>query len=176
MCSNYAFVGVFWYISLLCYFHCSRGCYKEAKRGRDRERERERERERAKSETTKPSCYPFDPVRLLSHVSPIALAVLFATLVCAQVLLLLLLLLSSPCLFVGRVCSVIVKSGPSGQSNILRGTLEVSGKYVLRLLWRRWSTPESGSSQLLPCQTGQPCLSGLVINQLVALTPHVSTL
>ena len=44
----------FKYVSLLCYFHCSRGCYKEAKRGRDRER--------AKSETTKPSCYAFDPV------------------------------------------------------------------------------------------------------------------
>ena len=121
------------YVSLLCYFRCSRECYKEAKGGRDREREKER----AQSETTKPSCYAFDPVRLLSHVSPIALAVLFATLVRAQVLL----LLPSPCLFVGRVCSVIVKSGPSGQSNSLRGTLEVSGKYVLRLLWRRWSTP-----------------------------------
>ena len=70
----------FKYVSLLCYFHCSRGCYKEAKRGGDRER--------AKSETTKPSCYAFDPVRLLSHISPIALAVLFPTLVCAQVLLL----------------------------------------------------------------------------------------
>ena len=155
----------FKYVSLLCYFRCSRGGYKEAKRGRDRER--------AKSETTKPSCYAFDPVRLLSPISPIALAVLFPTLVSAQVLLL---LLPSPCLFVGRVCSVIAKSGPSGQLNSLRGTVEVSGKYVLRLLWRRWSTPESGSSQLLPCQTGRPCLSGLVIDQLVVLTPHVPVL
>ena len=155
----------FKYVSLLCYFHCSRGCYKEAKRGRDRER--------AKSETTKPSCYAFDPVRLLSHISPIALAVLFPTLVRAQVLLL---LLPSPCLFVGHVCSVIAKSGPSGQLNCLQGTVEVSGKYVLRLLWRRWSTPESGSSKLLPCQTGRACLSGLVIDQLVVLTPHVPVL
>ena len=29
------------YVSLLCYFRCSRECYKEAKGGRDRERERE---------------------------------------------------------------------------------------------------------------------------------------
>ena len=71
---------------------------------RRKEGEIERERERAKSETTKPSCYAFGPVRLLSRVSLIALALLFATLVRAQVLL----LLPSPCLFVGRVCSVIV--------------------------------------------------------------------
>ena len=36
---------------------------------------------------------------------------------------------------------VLGGSGPFGQS-YRRGTLEVSSKYVLRLLWRRWSTPE----------------------------------
>ena len=87
------------YVSLLCCFRCSTGCYGGKKR------EIYRESKVRDHQTFMLHLRPSQPP-VPSHVSPIALAALFAALVNAQVLLLL--LLPSPYLFVGRVRSVII--------------------------------------------------------------------